>query len=264
MELANVSGWNPQSAYAGFTISLQAQWQYTISLQAEWQYVQRVVSGTAEFFAPVEVAIRTLFIPALLGIQANEVDADLRDILSLSVKNGGLAIRHPVDSGAEHVHEASKAATSHLTESIVDPNVDFDICTHRLKSVDALKKAKEKRLKREAEALAERAEGKPAVGRRDMRNCRNGAWLTVVPSRLNGTDLSANEFRDNIRLRYNFKPLDMPSRCDGCGAKLTVEHAMSCKVGGLVHCRHDTTGDEFRHLAGCALGFNKVEREPRI
>ena len=97
-----------------------------------------------------------------------------------------------------------------------------------------------------------------------MRNCRNGAWLTVVPSRLNGTDLSANEFRDNIRLRYNLKPLDMPSHCDGCGAKLTVEHAMSCKVGGLVHCRHDTTSDEFRHLAGCAFGFNKVEREPRI
>jgi len=251
--LALVAGKYPQAAYAGFTISLQA----------EYQYVQRVVPGTAEFFAPVEAAIRTLFIPALLGIQANEVDADLRDILSHSVKNGGMAIRNPVGS-AEHVHEASKAATSHLTESIVDPSVEFDICTHRLKSAEALKKAKEKRLKREAAALAERREGKPAVGRRDTRNCHNGYWLTVVPSRLNGTDLSANEFRDNIRLRYNFKPQDMPSRCDGCGAKFTVEHAMSCKKGGLVHCRHDTTGDEFRHLAGCALGFNKVEREPRI
>ena len=56
--LALVAGKHPQSAYAGFTISLQA----------EWQYVQRVVPGTAEFFAPVEAAIRTLFIPALLGM----------------------------------------------------------------------------------------------------------------------------------------------------------------------------------------------------
>ena len=66
-----------------------------------------------------------------------------------------------------------------------------------------------------------------------------GCWLTVVPNRLNDTILSAEEWRDNVRLRYNFKPMEMPDLCDGCGAKLTVEHALQCKVGGLVHMRHN-------------------------
>ena len=39
-----------------------------------------------------------------------------------------------------------------------------------------------------------------------------GCWLTVIPNRLDGTILSAEEFRDNLRLRYNSKPTDMPDR----------------------------------------------------
>ena len=96
------------------------------------------------------------------------------------------------------------------------------------------------------------------------RNQIGGIWLSVHPSRLNGNDLSTEEMRDNLRLRYNLAPLDMPQRCDSCGMKMTVEHALKCKVGGLVHARHDDVADEFRHLCGCALSFGKVEREPRI
>jgi hypothetical protein len=45
---------------------------------------------------------------------------------------------------------------------------------------------------------------------------------------------------------------------------MTVEHALSCKVGGLVHIRHDDVADEWRHLCGTALSPGRVEREPRI
>jgi hypothetical protein len=86
----------------------------------------------------------------------------------------------------------------------------------------------------------------------------------VIPDRLNGNSLSVEEFRDNLRLRYNLLPLDMPQLCNGCGAPMTVEHALCCKVGGLVHMRHDDVADEWRHLCGCALSFGRVEREPRI
>jgi hypothetical protein len=66
------------------------------------------------------------------------------------------------------------------------------------------------------------------------RNKRNGGWLTCIPNALNGTRLTKEEFRDNLRLRYGFDPLDLRSKCDGCDCKLTVEHALSCKKGGLV------------------------------
>ena len=45
---------------------------------------------------------------------------------------------------------------------------------------------------------------------------------------------------------------------------MSVEHALSCKTGGLVHIRHDVVADEWRHLCGTALSPGRVEREPRI
>ena len=60
-----------------------------------------------------------------------------------------------------------------------------------------------------------------------------GAWLLSVPSRLTGTELSAEEFRDSLRLRFGLVPLSLCDRCDCCGAQLTVEHALLCKTGGL-------------------------------
>jgi hypothetical protein len=45
---------------------------------------------------------------------------------------------------------------------------------------------------------------------------------------------------------------------------MTVEHALCCKVGGLVHIRHDDVADEWHHLCGCALSFGCVKREPQI
>ncbi|KAL7524398.1 hypothetical protein ACHAXR_000559, partial [Thalassiosira sp. AJA248-18] len=55
-------------------------------------------------------------------------------------------------------------------------------------------------------------------------------WITIIPSRLNDTGLSADECRDNWRLRYNnLAPLEMHQHCDGCSARMTVQHALPCK-----------------------------------
>jgi hypothetical protein len=96
------------------------------------------------------------------------------------------------------------------------------------------------------------------------RACEAGIWLTCIPSRLHGTELSQEEFVDNLRLRYNLEPLAMPCKCDGCGQKMSVEHALSCKVGGLVHIRHDDVGNEFGHLSELAFSKSRVTHEPRI
>jgi len=45
---------------------------------------------------------------------------------------------------------------------------------------------------------------------------------------------------------------------------MTNVHALSCKMGDLVHTRHDDVADEWRHLCGTALSPIQVEREPRI
>ncbi len=102
------------------------------------------------------------------------------------------------------------------------------------------------------------------MARWDKQNCAAGAWLLVLPNQLNGTGLLADEWRDNVHLRYNRSPLDMPTACDGCGTKMTIKHALSCKTGGLVHIQHDDVADEWQHLCGTALSPGQVECKPRI
>ena len=53
----------------------------------------------------------------------------------------------------------------------------------------------------------------------------NGTWLTVITQSLNGTELSREEFQDNIFLRYGIVPLNLPNDCDGCGKMLSMLHA---------------------------------------
>ena len=81
--------------------------------------MQRVTSATAPHFTPLEVVIRTKFLPALLGIDTSDLDSEFRELLTHGVKTGGMAIPNPMDT-AVHVHKTSLPATSHLVTSMVD------------------------------------------------------------------------------------------------------------------------------------------------
>ena len=85
-----------------------------------------------------------------------------------------------------------------------------------------------------------------------------------MPLEVNGTGLSAQEFRDALLLRYGTTPPDLPHRCDGCGACFSVEHALQCKKGGLVTARHNELRDELGSLAAMAFTPKAVCNEPMI
>ena len=61
----------PQTAYDGFTQSLQA----------EWQYLCRCMPGVEKHLGPVEDAIHRHFIPALLEVNCNEASEEFRQLL---------------------------------------------------------------------------------------------------------------------------------------------------------------------------------------
>ncbi len=246
-----MAGNYPQAAYAGFTFCLLN----------EWQYVQRLTSDTAPHFAPLEMAIRTRFLPALLGIAALDLDGEFCELLTHGVKTGGNAIQNSVDT-AVHVHETSLRATSHLVTSMVDKDAYLNLEDHPEFVVCRGQYGPTARLGREQKFVDARGIDKPAIKHRDILAGAAGLWLLVIPNRLNGNSLSAEEFRDNLRLRYNLLPLEMPQLCSGCGAPMTADHALCCKVDGLVHIQHDNVADEWRHLCGCALSFGRVERKP--
>ena len=66
--MARIAIHYPQTAYAGLSKSLQA----------EWQHMHRVIEDVGEHFAPIEEALANVFIPALLGGKEGE---QLREFL---------------------------------------------------------------------------------------------------------------------------------------------------------------------------------------
>jgi hypothetical protein len=105
---------------------------------------------------------------------------------------------------------------------------------------------------------------RPMEKRRILRSAATGAWLSTLPSLLNGSDLSAEEFRDGVRLRLGLTPTSLPPRCDGCGERFTTEHAMSCRKGGLILHRHNDLVATWGQLCGQALSPSTVSDEPLI
>ena len=90
-------------------------------------------------------------------------------------------------------------------------------------------------------------------------------WLNVLPVVRHNFDMSATEFRDALAISYRKPLLNIPSDCDGCGAPLSLSHALSFRKGGLVIPalqRHNEIRDAFGDLA--ALVWNQVKREPVV
>ena len=250
--LAKVAVNYPQSAYAGFAFCLQC----------EWQYASRISPNIAGYFEPLEEAIRTNFLPALFDLGKTDIDPSLRETLANSVKKAGIGVRNPIESAGMNFRTSSQA-TGVLVASIVKRE-PLHLRDHRLQVSGSNHGAGRNRLSREQSHLDELGRGKPALARRLKRACMAGAFLSVIPHRHCGNILSKEEFRDNLRLRENLLPLNMPHTCDGCGERLTVEHALQCKKGGLVSIRHEDVAGEWRNLCGLAFTPSAVQREPCI
>jgi hypothetical protein len=243
----------PQLAYAGFTQSLQA----------EWQYLSRCVPGVEKHLVRVKEAIRCELIPALLQVNESEVKDDLRRLLAHSVKTGGLNIRDPA-AGAERLHQSSVEATKVLADLLL-LNTELDLVSHKQCVRKAGASARKERVDAEKVFVKETMELAPrSVRKRLGRVDETGAWLTVTPNKLNGSLLSAEEWCDNACLRYGLRPVGLCDRCDGCGAGFTVAHGLSCKKGGLVGQRHDDGRDEAGELCALATTSSRISYKPKI
>ena len=93
--------------------------------------------------------------------------------------------------------------------------------------------------------------------------CEKGAsnWLTVIPLKDMDFDLNKREFRDALRLAYDWPIPDNPSVCV-CGSMFTVDHATICQRGGLVIQRHNEIRDLQAELLD--MVFYDVQVEPAL
>ena len=217
-QLAEFARAQPQTSYAA----------YTFGLKHRWTYFLRTLPGIQDLLEPLEEAISHVLIPAMVERKCSKLD---RDVLALPVRLGGLGLSNPCHAAA-HEHASSLQVTSPLVEHIVAQ-------THQLPNESLIESGRLAVKRGRAEELSGTAENlKQIVPRKTKRALDlvqekgSSVWLTVRPLQEQGFNLSKREFRDAVKLRYDWTFDDISSIC-ACGENFTVDHAMICKRGGL-------------------------------
>ena len=190
--LAGVALKHPQSAYVGLQNSLQQ----------EWAFVQRVTPGVGAAFVPVEEALWEVFVLALFRGLTEGLPT--RKNTRLPVKQAGLAIPDSVQTAPEN-WKASFVITVHLVAALRVQAVFWtpDHMAYLRGGRMAVRHWGEQWVEA---ALTAALEGDPVLqARRMQRAAKTRAWLTVLPSTVNGTELGAQEWRDALFLRYGLE-----------------------------------------------------------
>eukprot|EP00957_Ditylum_brightwellii_P049136 3728289-Ditylum_brightwellii.AAC.1 len=55
--------------------------------------------------------------------------------------------------------------------------------------------------------------------------------------------LKKDEFQDQVLMCCIITPRDLLKMCDGCGKQHSLQHALQCKIGGLIGGQHDEVQD---------------------
>jgi hypothetical protein len=219
--LAKVARRFPHTAYAGLV------W----SLQAEWQYLSRVSQHAAVHLGPIETALREEFIPALFNRRNMTLSESDRRHSANRIKRGGLGIRDP-RAEAPLLNEASLSASSDLVKALVD-GTDLSLPGHTTTVRGASATARKTRGEEEKAFVATRkGQATTKEKKRLDRMAGCGAWLSRLPTRFEGNQVTEEECHDNLLLRYGFRPTGLPQQCDGCGSNFLVEHVLNCQKRG--------------------------------
>ena len=166
----------------------------------------RYIEGVGAHLQPVEDAIRAHLIPALFQTTPDKVPEDMRLLLTHGVKQGGMNIREPVEV-AVRLHESSVEACEALVTSLTQDS-RLDAQGHAQCVRQARTKVRKVRVEEETGTVETAvATARPAAKRRLERIGRTGACWSLVPNKLNGTTISKDEFFNNVRLWYGWKPV---------------------------------------------------------
>eukprot|EP00978_Attheya_sp_CCMP212_P037689 scaffold180215_cov36-Attheya_sp.AAC.2 len=195
--LSHVMKRYPQTAYAGLMKSLQT----------EWMYLQCVVPG-------IEGTLALHWRTPSRNSEANLTA--LRPLLGLGVGKVGLGrVPDPSDTARCNII-ASQSITGALRESLVE-RYPLNTVIYSQGSSQIRKDCRRDRMIQDKSLEDLKAASSSLVERRRMdRATETGAWFTVIPDWLNGTNLLADEFRDSLLLHFGLTPHSLPHRCEGC------------------------------------------------
>ena len=175
---AGVAPKHPQSTYAG----LQK------SLQQEWVFMQRVTLGVGKGFGPVETALKETSVLAFFeGLREGVPE---QRVTRLPVKQGGLALPDPSQTAPKN-WTASCVIAGHLVAAFRG-QMKLRMADHSACLQEGRTAVRRRGQRRAEEALTTALERAPVLHARQLRRAtKTGAWLTVQPSTVNGTELGA-------------------------------------------------------------------------
>ena len=218
----------PQASYAAFTFGLRHR----------WTYFTRTLPDIENLLQPLERAISDVLIPSLIERNCSEAE---RDLVVLPLRMGDLGLINPSDN-ADAEYSASIRVSAPLESKIEAQSHETLEEAEVQRLVYAIRKENDDGLKEELEEVKAMLPDK--TQRAVDLACEKGAsnWLTVIPLKDMDFDLNKREFRDAVRLRYDWPIPDNPSVCV-CGSIFTVDHAMICQRAGLVIQRYNEIRD---------------------
>ena len=249
--LSTISASEPHAAFSAFTHCLQSQ----------WGFLCRSMPGDPLLFQPLEDVIRTVFLPALLRRDVNDME---RDLISLPARMGGMGICKPTEQCLIS-HTNSVYVCAPLVRLVQRQEFDFDpaslfVEVKKLRGdVDI---ENETRNKAKLDLILEHAPSELTLALKAASEKGASSWVTATPSYDHGTVLHKGEFTDAVYIRYGWPMLNLPSKC-ACGTAFDIQHALDCKLGGLRTIQHNEVRDV---LAQCMreAGHTLVEVEPQL
>ena len=230
-QLATFARSQPHAAHAAFTHGMTSK----------WTYLSRTMPNIRPSLLPLDTIIRTKLIPALTGRPPpNDME---RDLLALPARLGAIALANPTHE-TDLDFLCSTKITEALTEAILHQDFQYteEVITHQLEAKTEAQKLRRDQATRTFDQLNESLPNslKHSIDLAQEKGA--SSWLTSLPIAEFGFTLHKGAFHDTLALRYNWQPLQAPSTCE-CGAKFSVEHALSCPKGGFPSIRHNEIRD---------------------
>jgi hypothetical protein len=144
----------------------------------------------------------------------------------LPIKQAGLALPDPTAT-ASYCYDASKDVCYHLLAAFRE-EVVFSSEDHRKVPKQLIKmQRQENAAENKAKLTTILADALPDTQQTIKRGQDSGMWFSVAPTtvNVNGTELSAQEFRDMLLVRFDKTSTDLPTHCDGCYKPFDLHHA---------------------------------------
>ena len=138
---------------------------------------------------------------------------------------------------------ASVKLTASLTDMIVSKGTETHIDYNLLQSLKRyISSENHKPLEQKAEGIYKLL--LPSLQRcfDQAREKGSSSWLSALPIADHGFHLNKEEFRDALCLRYDWSLTNVPQHCN-CGKLFSVDHAMTCHLGGFLTVRHNDMRD---------------------